>query len=92
MAAKKKAGAKKKWTAGRSASKKGPAANGDGSQFEQTFKNMDDVLWKEAPTRGGFAPIQVGLTECVLSDIAENAVSFPYQRPGGFVSRGMRQP
>ena len=29
---------------------------------------------------GGCAPIQVNLTECVLSDIAENAVSFPYQR------------
>ena len=25
-------------------------------------------------------PIQVGLTECVLSDVAENAVSFPYQQ------------
>ena len=31
------------------------------------------------PTWGGFAPIQVGLTECVLSDVAENAASFPYQ-------------
>jgi hypothetical protein len=32
---------------------------------------------KARPTWGGFASIQVGLTECVLSDIAENAVSFP---------------
>jgi hypothetical protein len=31
------------------------------------------------PTWGGFNPIQVNLTECLLSDIAENAVSFPYQ-------------
>ena len=31
------------------------------------------------PTWGGFAPIQVGLTECVLSDIAENAVSYSYR-------------
>jgi hypothetical protein len=33
-----------------------------------------------APTWGGFASIQVDLTECLLSDIAENAASFPYQR------------
>jgi hypothetical protein len=31
------------------------------------------------PTWGSFAPIQVGLTECLLSDIAENAVSFSYR-------------
>ena len=29
---------------------------------------------------GGFALIQVDLTECVLSGIAENAVSFSYRR------------
>jgi hypothetical protein len=34
----------------------------------------------DSPTWGGFAPIQVGLTECALSDIAENAASFPYQQ------------
>jgi hypothetical protein len=32
-----------------------------------------------ALTRGSLAPNQVGLTECVLSDIAENAASFSYQ-------------
>jgi hypothetical protein len=32
-----------------------------------------------ALTWGGFSPIQVNLTECLLSDIAENAVSFSYQ-------------
>jgi hypothetical protein len=33
-----------------------------------------------APTWGGFNPIQVNLTECLLSDIGKNAVSFSYQR------------
>ncbi len=42
---------------------------------EQTF-----YRWKR-PTWSGFAPIQVGLTECPLSDIAENAVYSSYQRP-----------
>jgi hypothetical protein len=30
----------------------------------------------EFPTRGGFAPIQVGLIERLLSDTAENAAPF----------------
>jgi len=35
-------------------------------------------------TWGSLAPNQVNLTECLLSDIAENAVSFSYQQgPGG---------
>jgi hypothetical protein len=29
-------------------SRKNGKVNGGGSQFEQTFKNIDDVLWKEA--------------------------------------------
>jgi hypothetical protein len=36
-----------------------------------------------ALTRRGFAPIQVNLTECLLSDIAETAASFAY-RPSRF--------
>jgi hypothetical protein len=32
------------------------------------------------PTWGGFNPIQVSLTECLLSDIAENAACFAYLR------------
>jgi hypothetical protein len=35
---------------------------------------------EEALTWGGFASVQVGLTECVLSDIAEDAVSFSNRR------------
>jgi len=31
------------------------------------------------PDMGSFAPIQVNLTEYLLSDIAENAVSFSYR-------------
>ncbi len=46
-AAKKKAAARKK-QAKRAKAKGGTPANGCGSQFRQTFKNIDDVLWKEA--------------------------------------------
>jgi hypothetical protein len=35
--------------------------------------------WNGSPIWSGFNPIQVNLTECHLSDIAENAVSFFYQ-------------
>ena len=51
MAAKKKAAGKKSTSKKRAEaknSKNGTAASSGGSQFEQTFKNMDDVLWKEA--------------------------------------------
>ena len=51
MAAKKKAAANKgsaKKRAGAKNSKNGIPANGGGSQFEQTFKNIDDVLREEA--------------------------------------------
>jgi hypothetical protein len=34
----------------------------------------------EWPGMSSFAPIQVNLTECLLSDIAENAVSFSYRQ------------
>jgi len=51
MAAKKRAAGKKRAAKKQGKAKKpknGPPANGGGSGFEQTFKNMDDVLWKEA--------------------------------------------
>jgi hypothetical protein len=42
------------------------------------------VIQRSGPTIltwGSLAPKQANLTECLLSDIAQNAVSFSYQHP-----------
>ena len=46
-----------------------------------------------SPTWGSFAPIQANLTECLLSDIVENAVSFPYQleEPEPYIVAGVKR-
>ncbi len=45
---------------------------------------------KTLQTWGSLAPNQVNVTECLLSDIAENAVSFSYQRAFSFARNFFR--